>query len=157
MENLSDTQIRANLRTVMNHHKVDLTKTSFVCTRGIVRMVGELARQQAYGTLPLHANDVELLERDLSCQRGVVRVHMEFKNWLRESSGEWKERDAKRRAAEEEEDLPSVEETLQSLSETRLVPIEAYFASKRRRERLQEEAEEKETPRKQARIPRRPA
>jgi len=130
VENLSDTQIRANLRNVMNHHKVDLNKTSFVCARGVVRMVGELAKQQAFSGQELNSSDVELLERDIANQRGVVRVHMELKNWLRAESGTWSAKKEREKAQE-----PTEEEILQSLMETRIVPVDAYFASKRRRER----------------------
>ena len=149
MENLSDTQIRANLRSVLAHHKVDLNKTSFVCTRGVVRMVGELEKQQAFATQGLSSGDVESLEQDLSRVRGVIRVHMEFKNWLRETSGSWKEKGRPKKREE-----PSVEETLKALTETRLLPVDAYFASKRRRELEKAEKEESEKPTK---IPRRPA
>ncbi len=119
----------------MNHHKVDLTKTSFVCTRGVVRMVGELARQAAHSNKALSASDVECLEQDLARLRGVVRVHMDLKNWLRQSEGTWQERGNGPRFKPVEE--PS-EETPQSLTETRIVPVDSYFVTKRRNERLKE-------------------
>lgn len=65
---------------------------------------------------------------------------MELKNWLRESTGSWKEKGAKKKSKSEDE-LPSVEETLKALTETRLLPVDAYFASKRIREIDEEEAE----------------
>lgn len=93
-------------------------------------MVGELAKQQAFASQPLNSGDVECLEKDMSNLRGVVRVHMDLKNFLRESTGSWKEKEARERA-----EVPSEEEILQSLLETRIVPVDAYFASKRRRDR----------------------
>jgi len=131
VDKLSDTQIRANLRSVMNHHHVDLNKTSFVCAKGVVRMVGEIAKQQAFAAQALNSNDIEALEKDMTSMRGVVRVHMDLKNWLRQSTGSWLEKNGKPPATEE----PTEAEILASLMETRIMPVDAYFASKHRRDR----------------------
>ena len=87
--NLSDTQIRASLRTVMAKHRIDLNKTSFSCTRGIVRMLGELKHQGSYASKPVHVAEIEALEHDVNHLRGVVRVYFDLANWRRLESGEW--------------------------------------------------------------------
>lgn len=86
----SDAQIRAELRAVMTRHRLDLSKTSFLCTRGVVRMTGELQRLRAYGNHPVVSSDVELLEQDLARVRGVVRVYIDVKSWQREVCGVWR-------------------------------------------------------------------
>ena len=92
MTRVNDTQVRAELRSVMTRHRMDLNKTSFVCARGIVRMMGELRRQQEHSAHPIHHTDVEALELDMSKVRGVVRIHMDLKEWQRDGSGQWSDR-----------------------------------------------------------------
>lgn len=86
---LSDTQIRANLRTVLARHRVDLNRTSFSCSRGVVRMLGELCRHGATAGKPVEMGEVEALERELQSVKGVSRVHFDLLNWRRLSTGEW--------------------------------------------------------------------
>ena len=86
---LSDTQIRASLRSVMAKHRLDLNKTSFSCTRGTVRILGELKHQGAYASTPVHQAELEALEYDVTHTRGVVRVYFDLSNWRRLESGEW--------------------------------------------------------------------
>ncbi len=86
---VNDTHVRAELRSVMTRHRLDLTKTSFVCARGIVRMMGELRRQREYAAHPIHHTDVEALEQEMSRVRGVVRIHMDLQDWQRDGSGQW--------------------------------------------------------------------
>ncbi len=87
---LSDSQIRAELRSVMTRHRFDVSKTSFVCVRGVVRMSGELQRLRAYATNHVVSTDLELLEQDLARVRGVVRVYIDVKGWQREVCGSWR-------------------------------------------------------------------
>lgn len=91
MDRITDTHIRAGLRTVLARHRVDLTKTQFFCTRGVVRMTGELSPVGAEArrmTLSLCA--VEAFEHDVTRVKGVERVHFDFANWRRLDNGEWK-------------------------------------------------------------------
>jgi len=90
MDRLSDTQIRAGLRNTLVRHRIDLNKTSFVCARGVVRMIGELLHQREYANAPVRPVEVEALERDLNHVRGVQRVHFDLSNWDRLDSGEWR-------------------------------------------------------------------
>lgn len=87
----------------MSYHRIDLTKTSFICAGGIVRMTGDLQRQAAYGSLPIHGTDVESLEKDINRVKGVVRVHMDLQGWRRGAFGEWKPIEKRARPVAEEE------------------------------------------------------
>ncbi len=90
MDNLSDTQIRSRLRSIVAKHWIDLQKTNFTCTKGIVRMTGELHHTGGSSSIPVDKTKIENLEHDLSRTKGVQRVHFDFKNWRRLESGEWK-------------------------------------------------------------------
>lgn len=87
----SDTQIRADLRMVMTRHRVDLNRTAFSCARGVVRMQGELCRRANTPEAPIDLGEIELLEHELECVKGVARVHFDLANWRRLSTGEWQE------------------------------------------------------------------
>ncbi len=87
---LTDTQIRAGLRAVLTRHHVDLSKTSFSCARGVVRLLGELRRHGVGPTQSLELGEMDTLERELGAVKGVARVHFELANWRRLASGEWR-------------------------------------------------------------------
>jgi len=84
---LTDTQIRANLRTVLTRHGIDPNKTSFVCARGIVRLLGDLEHQGKHSAKPVDAGEVEAIEQELQRVRGVKRVHMDLRSWRRRDDG----------------------------------------------------------------------
>ena len=86
-DNLNDTQIRANLRSVLTESGIDANKTSFTCTGGIVRMLGKLL---GIGDAEVRGSQVDELERSIRRSRGVQRVHFNLENWEREPTGEWK-------------------------------------------------------------------
>lgn len=119
MTRANDTQVRSELRSVMTRHRLDLTKTSFVCARGIVRMMGALRRQWEHARQPIHHSDVEALEQDMSRVRGVVRIYMDLKDWQRDGSGQWSDTrpvkralgntDAKKRSVTEDEAAPEIQ------------------------------------------------
>lgn len=120
MERLSDTQIRAKLRYVMSHHRIDLNKTNFVCTRGVVRVTGDLERQNAYASQPMNGLEVASIEQELGHVRGVVRVHFDVANWQREGLGDWKPRG--KRARPEGEKQQQDDEVKSALRD-----LDAYF------------------------------
>ncbi len=89
-ENLSDTQIRSNLRGVLTKHSIDMSKTQFVCAKGIVRMLGELQRQGQNAGAPITPTQLEALEHEIGATRGVKRVHYDLRNFQRAESGHWR-------------------------------------------------------------------
>ena len=89
MKELNDTQIRANLRTVLAKHRIDMTTTAFVCTRGIVRLNGELEHQGAVSSVEMRTGELEAFEHDIQDVRGVQRVYFDLSNWRRLASGQW--------------------------------------------------------------------
>jgi hypothetical protein len=86
-DNLSDTQIRANLRGVLTESGIDANKTAFTCAGGIVRMLGKLL---GIGDREVGSNQVADLEQVIRRSRGVQRVHFNLDNWEREPAGTWK-------------------------------------------------------------------
>ncbi len=112
MADLSDTQIRSRLRSIIAKHWIDLQKTSFTCTKGIVRMTGELHHTGGSAAVPVDRSKIESMEADLHRTKGVQRVHFDFRNWRRLESGEWRpihsngaHVEARRRTAEPVEPL----------------------------------------------------
>ncbi len=89
MKELNDTQIRANLRTVLAKHRIDMTKTAFICTRGVVRLNGELEHQGAVSSVEMRMGELEAFEHDIQDVRGVQRVYFDLSNWRRLASGQW--------------------------------------------------------------------
>lgn len=87
---VSDTQVRANLRAVLTRHRVDLSKTSFFCARGVVRMLGELRRHGAGSSTGVALGELEAIEHDIQGLQGVTRVHFDLSNWNKLSNGQWK-------------------------------------------------------------------
>ena len=89
-DRLTDTQIRAGVQSLMARHGIDMNKTSVICARGVVRMMGELRRQGSVeGERPVEPSQVEAFEHDLHSMRGVVRVFFDFANWRRIGLGQW--------------------------------------------------------------------
>lgn len=87
---VSDTQVRANLRAVLTRHRIDLSKASFFCARGVVRMLGELRRHGASSATGVELGEIEAIERDIQGLKGVTRVHFDLSNWNKLSNGRWK-------------------------------------------------------------------
>lgn len=114
---LSDTQIRANLRSLLTETGFDPNKTNFICTRGVVRLRGDLI---SIHDSPVHPRQVDELEHSLRRTRGVVRVHFHLRNWERLPTGVWRLIEKVRRRAygavdqgrgEETERLAQVEDS----------------------------------------------
>jgi hypothetical protein len=90
MEQLSDTQIRAGLRSVLARHGIDTAKASFTCTKGVVRLLGQLVHRGAVASESMRPYEMDSLETDLRGVKGVARVHFDLANWQRERSGRWR-------------------------------------------------------------------
>ncbi len=89
MKELNDTQIRASLRTVLAKHRIDMAKTSFICTRGVVRLNGDIEHQGAVSGVDMRTGELEAFEHDIQDVRGVNRVYFDLANWRRLASGQW--------------------------------------------------------------------
>ncbi|MCP3915752.1 MAG: hypothetical protein GY711_09370 [bacterium] len=112
MADLSDTQIRANLRTILAEAGIDPNQTAFTCTSGIVRLLGELMSIQ--GSAAVRPAQIDDLETSIKKTRGVQRVHLNLKNWERVGTGQWAPVEKSKNELEEGEDfelppIPSLE------------------------------------------------
>jgi len=84
----SDTNIRAYVRSVLTHRRIELSCLDIGSYRGTVRLRGEMRR--IGGSADITAELLETLENEIRQQRGVRRVHLHFSNWKkREATGEW--------------------------------------------------------------------
>jgi hypothetical protein len=87
MDDLSDTQIRANLRSVLAEAGIDPNKTTFTCTSGTVRLLGDLL--DIHRGEPVRSAQVSAVESSIRRTKGVRRVHLHLEHWERSPSGEW--------------------------------------------------------------------
>lgn len=88
MKQVSDTDIRADVRSHLARHRVDMQRANFRVNNGTVRMCGELFHLGGHEQ-PVSASMVESLERDIASTRGVRHTYFEFENWKRLESGTW--------------------------------------------------------------------
>lgn len=93
MADLSDTQIRANLRTLLSESGIDPNRTPFVCAGGTVRVLGRLL---GLHDAPVQPGQVGELEQSIRRSPGVKRVHVDPENWERLPDGRWREREGRR-------------------------------------------------------------
>ena len=87
-DNLSDTQIRADLRSVLTESGIDANKTAFTCTGGIVRLLG---KPLGHGERNVQPSQIDDLEQTIRRSRGVQRVRFNLDDWERKPTGEWKQ------------------------------------------------------------------
>ena len=73
MANLSDTQIRSDLRSLFVEAGVDPNQASMLCASGVVRVLGDLLRLHDSG--PVGPSQVGELEQSIRRSPGVKRVH----------------------------------------------------------------------------------
>jgi hypothetical protein len=87
MNDLSDTQIRKNLRTLLLEAGIDPDQAALVCAGGIVRVLGELLAARA--DRPVKPAQVGELEQSIRRSKGVKQVYFNVRNWERVPTGEW--------------------------------------------------------------------
>jgi hypothetical protein len=88
MATTSDISIRVALRSILIRNHVDLSSVQIGSFSGVVRLRGELKR--SHGEVSFTAEALDALERDARRIRGVRRVLLDFRNWMRDqSSGHW--------------------------------------------------------------------
>ncbi|MFT5048728.1 MAG: hypothetical protein ACI8QZ_000115 [Chlamydiales bacterium] len=90
MDNLSDTQIRSDLRTLLTESGIDPNRVSLICAGGTVRLHGEL---KSIYEAPVRSSQVDGLEQSMRRSRGVKRVHVHVENFERLPTGEWQSKD----------------------------------------------------------------
>jgi hypothetical protein len=88
IKQVSDTDIRAEVRSHLVRHRIDLQRAQFRVHNATVRVSGEifhLGGQEQPVTLGL----IESLERDIAGTSGVRHTFFELKNWRRLDTGQW--------------------------------------------------------------------
>ena len=90
MKSISDAQIRVGLRAVLTRHRIDVNRVTLTCSKGIVRLLGEL-HPQGMGVGTISPNELESLELEIAQVSGIERVYYDFRNWRRLECGQWKE------------------------------------------------------------------
>ena len=84
-----DLELNSGVRSVLNRHWIDLTKTSFYARKGHVHLGGEVAvigaGKESAGT----AEALKATEAEIRRLRDVKTVSFEFTNWVRDSAGVW--------------------------------------------------------------------
>ena len=86
---ISDTEIRCEVRSLVNRQRLDLQRLQIRITNGTLRLGGELAFLGGSSQTPVPAGTVQGLEQDLQRLRGVKHTFLGFADWRRLSSGEW--------------------------------------------------------------------
>jgi hypothetical protein len=84
-----DLQLNCGVRSVLNRHWIDLTKTAFFARSGHVHLSGEVS---VIGATRRHANTADVLrafEAELRRLQEVKSVSFEFTNWIRDDAGFW--------------------------------------------------------------------
>lgn len=87
MADLSDTQIRSDLRSLFVEAGVDPNQASMLCAGGVVRVLGELLRVHDKG--PVEPGKVGELEQSIRRSPGVRRVHMHVDGYKLGPTGQW--------------------------------------------------------------------
>lgn len=103
-QEISDSQIRSRTRSVLVRHWLDMQRIALSCSRGRIRIRGELQPFGDRSRDPIDAHKIEQLEHDLKTVRGVVSVQFELENWTKLESGTWRTIGAARRKKQPEPD-----------------------------------------------------
>jgi len=85
---ISDTQIRANVRSILTQQHLDIQPLAIASARGVIRVTGELRRSTS-GAGAIRPSTLDDLERELRRVQGVRRVYIEAPNWRRSTNGTW--------------------------------------------------------------------
>jgi hypothetical protein len=86
---VQDLELNSGVRSVLNRHWIDLTKTSFFARRGHVHLGGEVAVLGGRGEKDGTAEALKATEAELRRLRDVKTVSFEFTNWVRDGAGVW--------------------------------------------------------------------
>lgn len=88
IQQVSDTDIRADVRSHMARHRIDIQRAQFRVANGMVRMSGALYHLGGH-VQSVALSVVESLERDVLSTPGVRHGFFEFENWRRVDGGNW--------------------------------------------------------------------
>ena len=91
-----DLELNCGIRNVLARHWIDLTKTNFFARKGHVHMSGEVAVVGTPRPGQETADALKAFESDVRRLHEVRSVSFEFTNWVRNDSGAWVCRDAKK-------------------------------------------------------------
>lgn len=106
MAELSDTQIRSDLRSLFVEAGVDPNRASMLCASGVVRVLGELL--SVHNDAPVPGSKVGELEQSIRRARGVKRVHFHLDAYEQSPTGQWSDV-APRTESERRPDAPSAD------------------------------------------------
>ena len=85
---LTDTQVRANVRSTLTQLRLDVQEVSIASSQGVVRITGELKRSTKEAQ-PIRATMLEEFTRELGRAKGVRRVLLNPVNWRQVGGGSW--------------------------------------------------------------------
>ena len=88
---VSDNEIRSDIRSLMARHRIDMQRMQVRITNGVVRMTGELLYHSGYAFLMVPSSAIESFEQDLRTVRGIKRTYIDLSNWRQLPSGQWKQ------------------------------------------------------------------
>jgi hypothetical protein len=83
---LSSLQIIARVRGVFARHWMDLGLITIVFSNGTVRLQGRAQKLQQAGE-PVDEGLLNIIDQEIKRVKGVKRVHFNFENWVKTSSG----------------------------------------------------------------------
>ena len=86
---VQDLELNSGVRSVLNRHWIDLTKTSFYARKGHVHLGGEVAVIGAGKETAGTAEALKATETEIRRLRDVKTVSFEFTNWVRDGAGAW--------------------------------------------------------------------
>ncbi len=93
---VTDTEIRSEIRALVAQHRFDFQRIQFRVAGGTVRVCGELLYLGGVRTARVSGSVIGDFERDISRRPGVKHVSFDLENWRRLASGEWQPVLAKR-------------------------------------------------------------
>ena len=85
---VSDTDIRAEVRSHLVRHRIDIQRAQFRVHNGTVRVSGEMFHLGGHEQ-PITLGVIESLERDIVGTQGVRHTFFELENWRRLDTGQW--------------------------------------------------------------------
>ncbi len=86
---VSDTEIRAEIRSLLIQNRFDIQRVKVRITSGTVRISGDLVYVGAMHMGNVSGAVMHVFERDVAQTRGVKHTYFDLRNWQRLSTGEW--------------------------------------------------------------------